>query len=95
MQCERLVFSGHAVQRVFERAISVEDVREVVERGELIAAYPDDTPYPSSLLLGFVHGRPLHVVAALDQANATCYVITAYVPDPGQWADDFRARRAR
>ena len=93
MRFDRLSFSGHATVRMFERRIRTEDVRQVLATGEVIADYPGDTPYPSCLILGWITGHPLHVVAALDSGSRTCYVITVYAPDPGQWSADFRTRR--
>lgn len=37
MDCKRVVFSGHAIQRMFERAISRDDVLAVIAQGETIA----------------------------------------------------------
>ena len=34
--------------------------------GEVISEYPDDVPFPSCLILGFVGTRPIHVVTARD-----------------------------
>ena len=34
------------------------------EREEVIAEYPNDVPLPSSLLLGFLGNRPIHIVVA-------------------------------
>ena len=62
MDCKKLVFSGHAVQRMFERSILSKDVREIVESGEIINDYPDDLPYPSKPILGYVGKRPIHIV---------------------------------
>ena len=56
MHCQRVVFSGHAIQRMFERGIGRDAVLAVVSSGEAIAEYVDDTPYPSCLLFGFVEG---------------------------------------
>jgi len=53
MNCERIVFSGHAIQRMFERRLSGSDVRSVLRDGEEIASYPDDAPYSSCIMLGF------------------------------------------
>jgi hypothetical protein len=50
----RLVFRLHAVQRMFQRAISEIDVSAVLATGETIETYPDDTPYPSRLVLGWL-----------------------------------------
>lgn len=49
-----LIFRGHAIQRMFERAVTVDDVVLVLREGETIESYPDDKPYPSRLVLGWV-----------------------------------------
>ncbi|MEA3376093.1 MAG: DUF4258 domain-containing protein [Chloroflexota bacterium] len=41
MGSERLVFRVHAIQRMFEREISEENVRQVLETGKTIESYPD------------------------------------------------------
>lgn len=87
------VFSGHAVRQMFARGISVQDVQEVGTGGDTIAEYPEDAPYPSRLLLGFVRGRPIHVVLAFDQDTETGHVVTCYVPAAAIWEPDFRTRR--
>ena len=46
---ERLVFRVHAIQRMYQRSISEEEVRIVIKTGETIEDYPDDLPYPSRL----------------------------------------------
>jgi len=46
MSNETLTFRLHAVQRMFERKISVEEVRYVLETCEVIDDYPEDTPTP-------------------------------------------------
>ncbi|MCH7794732.1 MAG: DUF4258 domain-containing protein [Proteobacteria bacterium] len=93
MDCDRIVFSGHALQRMFERQIDSIDVETVLRTGEAIAEYPDELPYPSCLMLGFVEGRAIHVVVSFDQHTGTCYVITVYPPDPELWDAEFKRRR--
>ena len=93
MKCEKYYFSGHAVQRMFEKRISKSDVLEVVTGGTIINEYPDDQPFPSMLVLGFVKEQPVHVVLAIDQDSQTCHIITAYRPDRSLWTDDFKLRR--
>jgi Domain of unknown function (DUF4258) len=78
---------------MFERAISPDEVRMALLTGEVIADYPDDTPYRSMLILAFIGGRPLHVVAARDDSTGRCYIITAYVADSALWGNDFRTRK--
>ena len=82
------MFSGHAIERMFRRGIGEKEVRSVVSEGETIGEYPDDTPYPSRLILGLVEGRPIHVVVADDKERGAYIVITAYVPQPEQWSPD-------
>jgi len=94
MDCERILFSVHALRRMFERSISKEEAIEVIEGGELILEYPHDQPYSSVVLLGKAAGRHMHVVVAQDDATGTCVVITVYVPDPAVWTPDFRTRRS-
>jgi hypothetical protein len=78
---------------MFQRGIGRDAVLAVVARGETVAVYADDKPYPSRLLLGFVGTRPLHVVVALNESVGTCIVVTAYEPAIGQWGADFRTRK--
>jgi hypothetical protein len=78
---------------MFERGLSVEDVRAVLATGETIADYPADTPYPSRLVLGFRGARPLHVVAAYNADGDETIVVTAYEPDPVVWEADFRRKK--
>lgn len=78
---------------MFDRAISPDVVERVVAAGEIVASYPDDTPYPSMLVLGFDEGRPVHVVVARDGGTALCHIVTVYRPDPDVWGDDFKTRR--
>ncbi len=73
-------------------SFSAEDVLTALEGGEIIADYPDDQPYPSMLVLGRRHNRPIHVVAALTP-EAACIVVTAYVPSREHWSADFKIRR--
>jgi hypothetical protein len=93
LEYDRLVISAHAVQRMFARGISRDQVKSVIAGGETIAEYPDDSPYPSRLMFRFVGGRPIHVVVALDEDGGACIVVTAYVPGLDQWQPDFKTRR--
>lgn len=95
MECTRVFFSRHAVERMFERSLSPGDVRTVLQHGEVIASFPDDKPFPSSLVLGLVAGQPLHVLVAFNASEGTCMVVTTYRPDPDLWESDFRSRRSR
>lgn len=93
MVYERLIFRVHAVRRMFQRKISDQEVRQALVDGETIERYPDDTPYPSQLILGWVEGRPLHVVIACNAADQETIIITVYEPSLDKWEADFRRRR--
>ena len=93
MNFQNLVFSSHAIQQMFFRKISKEDVKTAINYGEVIEQRLDDTPFPSYLMLDFVKGKPIHVVFSYDEKTNTCYVVTAYIPDPKIWTDIFKKRR--
>jgi hypothetical protein len=93
MPFTRLVYRVHAVQRMAQRNISAAEVRHVLATGRVIEDYPNDTPYPSYLMLGWVGTRPLHVVAADNATDQETIVITVYEPDPRQWTPDFARRK--
>jgi Domain of unknown function (DUF4258) len=88
----KFIFRNHAVKRMFERSISVDDVRAVLIGGRTIQDYPEDTPYPSRLVLGWIGERPLHVVAA-DTPEGDHIIVTVYEPDPAVWAPGFESKR--
>jgi len=77
---------------MFERELSETMVVAAVRQGEIITAYPDDTPYPSWLMLWFHEGFPIHVVVARNLENGSCYIITAYIPSERLWDKAFKER---
>ena len=93
MAFSRLVFRVHAIQRMFQRRISEEDVRHVLETGEIIEEYLDDTPYPSQLMLGWHESRPLHIIVADNEDAQETIVVTVYEPGLSQWEPGFKRRR--
>lgn len=42
MVCSTIVFSDHAISQMFKRDILVEDVKQVISKGEVIKEYPND-----------------------------------------------------
>ncbi|MCI0354294.1 MAG: DUF4258 domain-containing protein, partial [Acidobacteria bacterium] len=73
-QAPRLIYRVPAVRRMAERGIREEEVARVIAEGKEIESYPEDQPDPSQLLLGWVEGRPIHVVVAV--AERAIIVIT-------------------
>ena len=93
MPSKRIIFRVHALQRMFGRNISEEDVRHVLETGETIEFYPNDQPYPSRLVLGWVGQSPLHIIVADNEEEETFIVITVYEPNPVLWEEGFKRRK--
>jgi len=91
----RLVFRVHAIQRMFQRRISEEEVKQVVATGETVETYPTDTPFPSRLILGWSGSRPIHVVAADDAPTQETIIVTVYQPDTTEWDSGFTRRKPR
>jgi hypothetical protein len=71
--------------------IEAEEIRSVVEHGEVIEDYPEDVRGHSCLMLGRgTGGRPVHVVCSPKEDYLA--IMTAYVPDPAKWGPAFRRR---
>lgn len=83
----------HDLEQMFEREISREVVKDVLKNGEIIEDYPHDKPYPSALFLGWIKGKPVHVIVAFDSLSGWCFVITAYRPDLEHFESDYKTRR--
>lgn len=90
---DQVLFRVHAIHRMFQYSVSVEDVRQILLAGEVIQQYLEDRPFPSRLVLGWHGSRPIHVVAASNVDDRETIVITVYEPDPDQWEPDFRRKR--
>jgi hypothetical protein len=90
--CNKLFFSDHIISQMFRRNIKVEEVKFILKAGEIIRQYPDDKPYPSFLILGFIEHRPLHLLVAKDPDTEDCTLVTAYEPDKMLWSSDFKTK---
>jgi hypothetical protein len=91
---KKVLFLTHAVKQMsrLDRMISTFEVRHVVENGELIEDYPDDVRGHSCLIFGYgYNNRPIHIVCSPKEDYLS--IITAYLPNPGQWEDNFRKRK--
>ncbi len=85
-------FSRHAFQRVVERNISEEEIRQAGSRAEIIEDYPHDKYSPSCLVFGLTDGhRPLHIQVCYTDSEML-KIVTIYEPEADQWID-FRTRR--
>jgi hypothetical protein len=95
MNRAEIMFTGHAIQRMFERRISKDEVVKIIKSGSKIIDYPDDKPFPSYLILGYLKKLPIHVVVAQPKNSKTIFVITVYIPDSSIWDSDFKNRRKK
>jgi hypothetical protein len=85
-------FSKHAVDQSIVRRITLREIREAVDAGEIIEDYPDDKYGPSCLLFGRTQaGRPLHIQCS-HPSRPLLKVVTLYEPDASFWVD-FKVRR--
>lgn len=88
-----VLVKDHAAKRMMERDIFKSDILEVLNEGQEIEQYPDDFPYPSSLLFKIVDNRPIHVVAAFNQKENQIIIITTYIPDEATFESDYITRK--
>ena len=73
----------HAQKRCDSRGITIEEIESVILTGDIIKNYPDDKPYPSCLILGYVRKtEPLYVLLAYEEQ---VHIITAHWLDPDRW----------
>ena len=84
----KIEWTNHVQQRILQRGITRQDVKEAVVNGEIIEDYPNDYPFPSCLMLG---KNRLHVVCGIG--IGILWIITAYRPTEDKWEKDLKTRR--
>ena len=89
----KVIFRVHAIQRMFERDISVNRIRKILETGEVIEDYSAEMAEPSRLIMGYHRNRPIHVVVSETSIPNELVIITVYSPDPDKWKKDNRSRK--
>jgi len=94
VKTNKVEWRKHALERMLQRGISRERVKQALLRGEIIESYLDDRPFESALFFDDSKGS-IHVVASVDEKNMMAYVITAYEPDNENFLDDMKTRRQR
>lgn len=87
-RADRIKWRYHALLRAYERGITRETVRRVIEAGEIIEQYHEDHPYPSCLMMAMVEAdKPLDVALGYSQDSDYVYIITVHWLDPKKWED--------
>jgi hypothetical protein len=92
---KRLLFTRHALNQILlpDRIISPEEIREVIKTGDIIEDYPEDKRGHSCLVSGWTkEKRCIHAVCA--PKGDYLVIITAYIPNPGDW-ESFKRRRTK
>jgi len=80
-------FSKHAVDQSILRGISVQEIRDSIQTGEVIEDYADDKYGPSCLIFGMtVDERPLHIQCSYP-SRPLVKIVTIYEPDENLWID--------
>ena len=86
-------FSKHAVDQMFLRRITVQEIREAFLTSELVEDYPEDKYGPSCLLFGKTsRNRALHVQCS-HPSRPMIKIVTVYEPAPELWVD-FKTRKS-
>jgi len=89
---KKIRWSSHCLERMSERDISRDEVKECIESGEIIENYPDDYPHPSCLIMGKTKGKKvLHVVCGTN--GEYLYLITSYIPNREHFSEDMKRRK--
>lgn len=91
-KCNDFIYRKHALERILSRNIDPEDIENTIKNGEIINEYPEDKPFKSFLVLGFISNTPLHVVISQD-LEGNCIIITSYIPDNKIWENNFKTKK--
>jgi len=87
--------SDHAYDELAVDGLLVEEITAGLRDARVIEDYPNYPKGPCVLVLQKdARGEPIHVVWGIPKgARSPAVVVTAYRPDPAQWADDFARRK--
>ena len=91
---DALTFIYHVNMRMRGRFIEREQILGAAASYEIIESNPGDKYLPSYLIHATAGGRTLHVLFAADVEGDNVRVVTAYRPDPAEWDDHLKRRRA-
>ena len=93
-QTGQIYVTRHAAVRMIERKISTSDLVHALTSCQVIEQDPDDEPYPSCLVLGWLEsGDPLHIKCSHKANSPVLRIVTVYEPDEARWMGNFRRRK--
>jgi hypothetical protein len=88
-----LIVSQHAYRRMRLRQVTLHEIFQAIESGDVIEDYPDDLPYPSKLICWKADNQFLHLVIAERNEDGALILVTVYRPELGDWEPGFTKRR--
>ena len=96
VRAKRYRLTRHATIVRLERGILIAELEQALLNGEIIERYPNDQPYPSCLVLGWlIWGDPLHVVCSRGNIEPALRIVTLYEPDDALWESNYKTRKVR
>ena len=82
----------HAQQEMVEEDITLDEVIEAIDKGQILENYPKHRRGACCLLNGLTEkGRPLHIVCTT--ARRVLIIITVYEAKPPKWVTPIQRRR--
>lgn len=88
----RTFWTHHVTMRIAKRHLTRAAITDGVDSYVIVESYRNDKYMPSYLVLTFDPVGPIHALFATDVVGKNVRVVTAYRPDPAQWADGFTRR---
>lgn len=96
VRAKRYRLTRHATIVRLERGVTIAELEKALLNGEIIEQYPDDQPYPSCLVLGWLtSGDPLHVICSRGTVEPALRVVTVYEPEDSLWESDYKTRKTK
>ena len=92
---DEVVISSHGYEELAADDISVQDVLHSISEAVVVEDYPTFSKGACVLVLQEDKNRqPVHVVWGIARGKVSpAVLITAYRPDPENWADNFTRRK--
>jgi len=95
IESNKIKITDHADEETVDDQLTINEIFQSVQAGEIIENYPTDKPYPSCLVFGKNEfGSPIHSVWAYNNANGWAVLVTVYRPDPARWIE-WKTRRKK
>ncbi len=91
----RIRWTYHVSMRMAQRGLTANTLIGAIGSMEIIESYPDDKYLPSYLLRAESNGLVLHAHIAADTEGENVRIVTMYIPNPAEWSEDFRVRKAQ